>query len=93
MIYCICCEKYPTDEKIIPSGSTFPIDEYKVKLIASQTPSTLPTDGSDVENLADGTKFAVGSLLYVVEGEDTTSEVYVFIDGAFEAWTSSIAIW
>lgn len=87
MIYCLSCEKYPTDEKVIPYGSTFPIDTFTVRLLANEVPQTMPTSGADVEGLDDGAKFAVGSQLYVTNnGED--SKVYIFIDGAFQLWDS-----
>lgn len=91
MIYCLSCEKYPTDTKVIPYGSDFPIDAFKVKLITKERPSTMPKDGTDVEDLADGTKFAVGSLLYVVDSNGE-SEIYIYIDGRFELWNSSVWI-
>ena len=84
MVHCISCEKYPTDERVIPYGSTFPIDTVKVKLISKTKPSTLPADGDDVENLADGTKFAVGSMLYIITGDNDVSETYIYVDGNFE---------
>lgn len=51
----------------------------------------MPKDGTDVEDLADGTKFAVGSLLYVVDSNGE-SEIYIYIDGRFELWNSSVWI-
>ena len=91
MIYCLSCDRYPTDTKVIPYGSDFPINTFRVRLLSSDTPSTLPTSGADVEGLADNASFSVGSILYVVNGEDG-SEVYVFVDGGFELWDSPIAI-
>ena len=91
MVYCLSCEKYPTDTKVIPYNSSFPIDTFKVKLITKSKPSVMPKDGTDVEDLADGTKFSVGSLLYVIEGE-TESEIYIYIDGQFELWNSPVWI-
>lgn len=91
MVYCLSCEKYPKDTKVIPNGSTFPIDTFKVKLISNELPSTMPRTGTDVEGLANDAKFSVGSLLYVVSGNDG-SEVYVFVDNGFELWDSPIAI-
>lgn len=91
MIYCLSCEKYPKDSKVIPFGSTFPINTFKVKLLSNTLPSPLPTSGADVEGLADNADFSVGSLLYVVDGSDG-SEVYVFVDGGFELWDSPISI-
>lgn len=58
MIYCLSCEKYPKDTKVIPNGSTFPIDTFKVKLISNELPSTMPRTGADVEGLANDAKFA-----------------------------------
>ena len=43
------------------------------EIVADSTPSPLPTDGTDVENIgypADKVKFAPGSVLYVVNGGD-----------------------
>lgn len=91
MIYCLSCEKYPTDTKVIPYGSDFPIDTFKVKLITKEKPTTMPKDGTDVVDLADGTKFAVGSLLYVING-DEESEIYIYIDDKFELWNSYVWI-
>ena len=91
MIYCISCEKYPKDEGVIPYGSAFPINTIRVKLISKTKPSDLNLTGADVENLADSAEFSVGSLLYIVEGEDG-SETYVYIDGSFELWDSLIPI-
>ena len=91
MIYCLSCDRYPTDTKVIPYGSDFPINTFRVRLLSSDTPSTLPTSGADVEGLADNASFSVGSILYVVNGTDG-SEVYVFVDGGFELWDSPIAI-
>ncbi len=91
MIYCLSCEKYPIDTKVIPYGSDFPIDTFKVKLITKEKPATMPKDGTDVEDLADGTKFAVGSVLYVVDSNGE-SEIYIYIDGEFELWNSSVWI-
>lgn len=91
MIYCLSCEKYPTDVKVIPYGSSFPVDTFKVKLLTDTVPQTMPEDGSDVEGLADGTKFAVGSLLFVTTGENN-SETYVYVDSdtGFQKWDSNI---
>lgn len=91
MIHCLSCEKYPKDTNVIPFGSSFPIDTVRVKLLSNAAPSTMPTSGADVEGLADSTKFSVGSLLYVIDGNDG-SEVYVFVDGGFELWDSPIGI-
>ena len=51
----------------------------------------MPNDGTDVVDLADGTKFAVGSLLYVING-DEESEIYIYIDDKFELWNSNVWI-
>lgn len=87
MVHCLSCEKYPTDTKVIPYGSDFPIDTFKVRLLSSFLPEPMPTSGADVEELADKTKFAVGSILYVVNGSKG-SEVYVFTNDGFELWSS-----
>ncbi len=84
MVYCVSCQKYPMDGNAIPYGSTFPIDTFTVKLISDSSPSTLPSDGSDVENLADGTKFAVGSTLFVRENSEGKGEQYIYLDGSFK---------
>ena len=87
MIHCLSCEKYPTDERVIPFGSTFPIDTFKVKLISKDSLNEMPTDGSDVVELPDNIKFSVGSKLYIVNGDDG-SEVYVYGANGFEAYTA-----
>ena len=51
----------------------------------------MPNDGTDVEDFADGTKFAVGSLLYVVDSNGE-SEIYIYIDGRFELLNSPVWI-
>ena len=91
MIHCLSCEKYPKDTNVIPFGSDFPINTFRVRLLSNDLPSTLPTNGADVEGLADDTRFSVGSILYVVNGNNG-SEVYVFVDGGFELWDSPIGI-
>ena len=91
MIYCLSCKRYPEDPKVIPSGSTFPINCFMVRLISDETPSTMPTSGTDIENLADGTLFAVGSILYVINGS-SGSEVYVYVDNEFKLWDSPVPI-
>ena len=91
MIYCLSCEKYPKDSKVIPFGSTFPINTFKVKLLSNALPSPLPTSGADVTGLADNTKFAVGSILYVTNG-GSDSEEYVFTGEEFELWDNPINI-
>lgn len=87
MIYCLTCEKYPRDTKLIPQYSEFPIDVFKVRLISSTTPSPLPSSGADVVGLADSTKFAVGSRLYVTNGENG-SEIYIYDSTQFVLWSS-----
>lgn len=91
MIHCLSCEKYPKDTKIIPFGSDFPINTFRVRLLSNDLPPTLPTSGADVQGLADDTRFSVGSILYVINGNNG-SEVYVFVDGGFELWDSPISI-
>lgn len=88
MIHCLSCEKYPTDTKVIPYNSDFPIDTFKVRLLSSFLPEPLPTSGADVVELADKTKFAVGSLLYVVNGSQG-SEIYVFDSEQFVLWSAT----
>ena len=91
MIYCLSCEKYPQDTKVIPSGSNFPANTFRVRLLSDTLPSSMPINGSGVEGLADDANFSVGSILYVINGNDG-SEVYVFIDDGFELWDSPIGI-
>ena len=92
MIHCLSCKKYPVDTRTIPNGSAFPADRFIVKLLSYEEPSSVPQDGSDVEELPDGMKFAYGSLLYVVSGENSTPEVFVYVDdeNGFVAWDSNI---
>lgn len=92
MIHCLSCTKYPKDGKVIPFGATFPTDRYMVKLLCYSTPANLPQDGDDVDELANGTKFAYGSLLYVVNGEGSTPDTYVFVDdeNGFVKWESEV---
>lgn len=47
----------------------------------------MPSSGSDVVGLADSTKFAVGSKLYVINGENG-SEIYVYDSTQFVLWSS-----
>lgn len=84
MIYFLSCEKYPRDEKVIPSGSDYPIDTFKVELLSDTTPDPLPTDGSDVEGLADSTKFAYGSTLLVRNGTNGKTDKYIYGENGFE---------
>lgn len=87
MVHCLSCERYPKDLKVIPYGSEFPLELYKVRLLSSFLPEPMPTSGADVEGLANNTQFSVGSLLYVVNGSKG-SEVYVFTNDGFELWSS-----
>lgn len=87
MIYCLSCEKYPRDSYLTPQYSEFPINVFKVRLISSTTPSPLPSSGADVVGLADSTKFAVGSKLYVINGENG-SEIYIYDSTQFVLWSS-----
>lgn len=91
MILCLSCDKYPKDTKVIPYNSNFPIDRFKVNLLADYRPDPLPTSGADVTGLADKTKFAVGSILYVTNG-GSDSEEYVFTGEEFELWDNPINI-
>ena len=91
MIKLISCERYPQDQKVIPYGSTFPIDKFRVRLITDSVPSSLNLTGADVDGLADTTEFAVGSILYVADGTDNVIR-YVYIDGAFKLWDSDYEI-
>ena len=91
MVYCLSCERYPKDAKAIPNGSNFTTNTFRVRLLSNTLPSVMPTSGADVEGLANDAKFSVGSLLYVVSGNDG-SEVYVFVDNGFELWDSPITI-
>lgn len=77
MIHCLSCKKYPYDTKIMPYGSNFPIDTVKVYLISKDLPNSMMITGSDVEELPNDCKFAVGSKLYVINGNDS-SEVYTW---------------
>lgn len=88
MIHCLSCKKYP-DSKNIPYGSSFSTNVYKVNLISKNTPNNFDIDGSDVEELPDDCKFADGSRLYIVNGNDG-SEVYVYILNKFVLYTSPI---
>lgn len=87
MVYCLSCEKYPRDKKVIPSGSIFPTNVYKVRLISQNLPNPLPASGADVFGLADSTLFSVGSILYVVNGTNG-GEIYVYDSEQFVLWAS-----
>jgi hypothetical protein len=88
MVHCLSCERYPKDLRVIPYGSEFPLELYKVRLLSSFLPDPMPTSGADVEGLADNTQFAVGSLLYVVNGSQG-SEIYVFDSEQFVLWSTA----
>lgn len=77
MIHCLSCKRYPTDAKVIPYGSDFPSDEFMVSLISKDLPNSMSISSADVVELPSGCKFAVGSKLHVVNGNDG-SEVYVW---------------
>lgn len=87
MIHCLSCYKYPYDTKVIPYGSNFPIDTVKVYLISKNLPSSMVITGSDVEELPNNCKFAVGSKLYVINGNDG-SEVYTWNSERFVLFTA-----
>lgn len=86
MIHCLSCKKYPYDTKIMPYGSNFPIDTVKVYLISKDLPNSMMITGSDVEELPNDCKFAVGSKLYVINGNDS-SEVYTWNSEKFVLFT------
>lgn len=87
MIHCLSCYKYPYDTKVIPYGSNFPINAVKVYLISKNLPSSMVITGSDVEELPNNCKFAVGSKLYVINGNDG-SEVYTWNSERFVLFTA-----
>lgn len=87
MIHCLSCYKYPYDAKVIPYVSDFPIDAIKVYLISKNLPNSMVITGNDVEELPNNCKFAVGSKLYVVNGNDG-SEVYVWNSERFVLFTA-----
>lgn len=89
MIYCLSCEKYPRDTKVIPYGSSFPINTFKVRLLSESVPNPMPTSGADVEGLADSTMFAVGSILYVRDDGNGVSKEYVYGDNGFQLWSGA----
>ena len=71
----------------MPQYNELPINVFKVRLFSSTTPSALPSSGADVVGLAGSTKFAVGSKLYVTNGE-TGSEIYIYDSTQFVLWSS-----
>lgn len=87
MIHCLDCKKYPIDAKVIPYGSEFAVDTFLVRLIATDGTS-LPTSGTDVEELPDGMKFAVGSKLFVTNN-GTESKAYIFNGEQFTEYTKA----
>ena len=86
MIHCLSCYKYPYDTKVIPFGSNFPSNVCKVNLISKNLPNSMVITGNDVEELSDDCRFAVGSKLYVVNGNDG-SEVYTWNSERFVLFT------
>lgn len=86
MIHCLSCHKHPYDTKVIPYGSNFPIDTVKVYLISKSLPNSMVITGNDVEELQNNCKFAIGSKLYVVNGNDG-SEVYTWDSEKFVLFT------
>ena len=86
MIHCLSCYKYPYDTKVIPYGSNFPSNVFKVYLISKNLPSSLVLTGNDVEELPNDCKFAIGSKLYVVNGNDG-SESYTWDSEKFVLFT------
>lgn len=77
MIHCLSCYKYPYDTKVIPYGSNFPNDTFKVYLISKNLPNSMAITSDDIEELPSNCKFAIGSKLYVINGNDG-SEVYIW---------------
>ena len=86
MIHCLSCYRYPYDLKTIPSGSKFRSNVYKVYLISKELPNSMIITGADVEELPNDCKFAVGSKLYVINGNDS-SEVYTWNSEKFVLFT------
>lgn len=86
MIHCLSCCKYPYDTNVIPYGSHFPIDTFKVYLISKNLPNSMVITGNDVDELPNNCRFAVGSKLYVVNGNDG-SEVYTWDSEKFVLFT------
>ena len=86
MIHCLSCYKYPYDSKVIPSGSKFQSNVFKVYLISKELPNSMTITGADVEELPNDCKFAVGSKLYVINGNDS-SEVYTWNSEKFVLFT------
>ena len=89
MIHCLSCKRYPTDVKVIPYGSDFPSDEFMVSLISKDLPNSMSISSADVVELPSGCKFAVGSKLHVVNGNDG-SEVYVWDSEEFVLVESNV---
>lgn len=88
MIHCLSCKKY-LDIKNVPIGSIFSTNVYKVNLISKNLPNNMALTGSDVEELPDDCRFADGSKLYIVNGNNG-SEVYIYILNNFVLCTSFI---
>ena len=86
MIHCLSCYKYPYDTKVIPFGSNFPTNVFRVNLISKNLPNSMVITGNDVEELPNDCRFAVGSKLYVVNGNDG-SEVYTWNSERFVLFT------
>lgn len=86
MIHCLSCYRYPYDLKVIPSGSKFQSNVFKVYLISKELPNSMIITGADVEELPNDCKFAVGSKLYVINGNDS-SEVYTWNSEKFVLFT------
>lgn len=88
MIHCLSCYKYPYDTKVIPYGSAFPTNVFRVNLISKTLPNSMIITGNDVEELPNDCKFAVGSKLYVVNGNNG-SEVYIWNSKKFVLFTAN----
>ncbi len=86
MIHCLSCYKYPYDSKVIPYKSEFPTDTFKVYLISKNLPNSFVITSNDVQELPNNCKFAVGSKLFVVNGNDG-SEVYTWDSEKFVLFT------
>lgn len=86
MIHCLSCYKYPYDTKVIPYGSNFSENVFRVNLISKTLPGSMTLTGSDIEELPDSCNFAVGSKLYIVNGNDG-SEVYTWDSEKFVLFT------
>ena len=88
MIHCLSCYKYPYDTKVIPYGSVFPTNVFRVNLISKTLPNSMVVTGNDVEELSNDCKFAIGSKLYVVNG-NSGSEVYIWNSKKFVLFTAN----